>query len=589
LAFPSSFGSRASGLVLAGWFVAVLAGAALLRLVDLDNRPMHCDEAGQALKFGRLLERGDYVYDPYEYHGPSLNYLTLPIAHLASAKKLTAISETHLRLLPAIFGMILIGLVWLVRDHLGRPAALCAAVLTAVSPAMVFYSRYYIQEMLLVCFTFGALAALWRFTWKERLLAPLPLWPRQGAWLVVLGLCIGMMHATKETCSIAIFAMAVASVALINDLKRLGLKRAALAALVVLLAAASVSILFFSSFGRNPHGVVDSVTTYSHYLGRASGKGSAGWHDHPWYYYLQNLFWWHCEGGSLWTELPIAALALVGLVAAAWGKGLGAAHVPTVRFLGIYTLVMILVYSAIPYKTPWCALGFLHGMILLAGVGATALVRGCEKMGLAPGPHPERPGKNGLPRVPVPIFSQPFRVVPKYILKAGVIAVLIGATVFLAFQAYLASFVANEDPGNPYVYAHTTSDVPLLAQRVREIAAVHPDGTAMHVQVICPEDDFWPLPWYLRDFRRIGWYDQIPEGPAAPLIIIQPPMEKALQHYLYVKPPPGQRPLYVPVVPEQEGEDWLLRPYEPLWVYVQMDLRDAWQRSQESPTGNSTR
>jgi len=32
--------------------------------------------------------------------------------------------------------------------------------------------------------------------------------------------------------------------------------------------------------------------------------------------------------------------------------------------------------------------------------------RGCEKMGLAPGPHLERPRKNGLPMVPVPIFSQ---------------------------------------------------------------------------------------------------------------------------------------------------------------------------------------
>ena len=36
---------------------------------------------------------------------------------------------------------------------------------------------------------------------------------------------------------------------------------------------------------------------------------------------------------------------------------------------------MLVVYSAIPYKTPWCLLGFLHGMILLAGVGAVVLVR----------------------------------------------------------------------------------------------------------------------------------------------------------------------------------------------------------------------
>jgi len=42
-----------------------------------------------------------------------------------------------------------------------------------------------------------------------------------------------------------------------------------------------------------------------------------------------------------------------------------------------------------------------RGRLLLADL------RGCEKMGLAPGPRPESPGKNGLARVPVPISSQP--------------------------------------------------------------------------------------------------------------------------------------------------------------------------------------
>ena len=60
-------------------------GAAWLRLADLGNRPMHCDEAVHAVEFGQLLEDHEYVYDPFEYHGPSLNYFTLPVAWLASA------------------------------------------------------------------------------------------------------------------------------------------------------------------------------------------------------------------------------------------------------------------------------------------------------------------------------------------------------------------------------------------------------------------------------------------------------------------------------------------------------------------------
>ena len=147
----------------AAWMILILAGASVLRLVQLDNRPMHCDEAVHAIKFGQLLEQGTYVYDPDEYHGPSLNFLTWPIARLASASKLTEVTEVQLRLVPALFGILLVGLTWLVRRQLGMAAACFAALLSAISPAMVFYSRYYIQEMLLVCASFGAMVALWRF------------------------------------------------------------------------------------------------------------------------------------------------------------------------------------------------------------------------------------------------------------------------------------------------------------------------------------------------------------------------------------------------------------------------------------------
>jgi uncharacterized protein (TIGR03663 family) len=156
---------RLSGkqILLFALFLAVVALAAVLRLADLPNRPMHCDEAVHALKFRELLEKNEYAYDPHEYHGPILNYLTLPIAWRAGASYLTEIDETHLRLLPAVFGILLVALVWLLRRDLGWVATIWAALLTAVSPAMVFYSRYYIQEMLLVCFTFGAVIAWWRF------------------------------------------------------------------------------------------------------------------------------------------------------------------------------------------------------------------------------------------------------------------------------------------------------------------------------------------------------------------------------------------------------------------------------------------
>ena len=71
---------------------AVLLAAAL-RFPDLALRPMHADEAVHADKFGTLLEGRGYAYDPSEYHGPTLYYLTLPSAWLQGATRFVDIDE----------------------------------------------------------------------------------------------------------------------------------------------------------------------------------------------------------------------------------------------------------------------------------------------------------------------------------------------------------------------------------------------------------------------------------------------------------------------------------------------------------------
>jgi len=85
--------------------LAVAVGALAFRLPLLKQRPMHTDEAVHAEKFKQLLEEGYYQYDPIDYHGPTLNYFTLPIAWLSSAQTLVQCNETTLRLVPVIFGV----------------------------------------------------------------------------------------------------------------------------------------------------------------------------------------------------------------------------------------------------------------------------------------------------------------------------------------------------------------------------------------------------------------------------------------------------------------------------------------------------
>jgi len=523
---------------------AALAGGAMLRLADPGNRPMHADEAVQALKFGRLLEGDGYVYDPHEYHGPALNYLTLPIAWLAGARRLTQITEAQLRLLPALLGLALVALPWLLRDGLGRTAAACAAALTAASPALAFYARFYISETLLACFTFAAIAGAWRYASASA---------RDGAaassaWLVLAGLCVGLMYAAKETSAISVFAMVLAAGLTVawagpaaREALRPRVRELGRAAGLLLLVAAAVALLLFSSFFSNPRGVVDSVAAYGHYVGRGLGRHDAAWHVHPWHYYLRILLWSRGPGGAVWTEAAILLLAGVGFVAAARGKGLGKANAHLVRFLGIYTLSLVLVYSALPYKTSWCMLGFLHGTVVLAGVGAAVLVRAA-------------PGRAA---------------------KVALVGLMLAALIHLSWQAWRANFVDYEDPGNPYAYVQTTSDVLLLTRRIEDVSEAHPAGRAMPIQVICPGNDYWPLPWYLRAFGRTGWLDRVPDGPLAPLLILKPEVEPALVARLFDGRRPGDRALYMNLLPDLPAGQVELRPNVPLRAFVRADLWEA--------------
>ncbi len=247
-----------------------------------------------------------------------------------------------------------------------RPAAV-SAVFAAVSPAMVYYSRYYIHETLLVAFSFGALVSICRYMRVPR-----------AAWAIAAGTTIGLMVATKETWVIAFGSMAGAlalSRALEPRHQERPVPRERRRAVVHLAAAAisaiAVACLFFSSFLRHPGGIVDSVAAYATYLARAAGDS---WHVHPWHYYFGLLLFTGSDGGPIWTEAAILALALAGLVAVfARGRLAGGDRRP-LAFLGAYAVLMAVVYAAIPYKTPWCALGFLHAFILLAGVGGTRLL-----------------------------------------------------------------------------------------------------------------------------------------------------------------------------------------------------------------------
>ena len=508
-----------------------------VRLPHLDERPMHTDEAVQADKAGVLWTTGKYKYDPEEYHGPSLYYFTIPLLELSGVPNYAQSSESNYRLVTVLFGAGLVFLLLLTIDGLGPWASVWAAMLLTLSPMMVFYSRYYVQEMLLVFLTYLFMASAWRYT--------------RGApkvWMLLAGATLGLMHSTKETWVLSVAAIGAAALLTIlwsHWIDKTPLQwrahwqphlKARGAVLGVLLA-----IILMSSLGTNPRGPLDSLRAYATYLNRGGGQGEGGSsggndsdHVHPAGFYTGRFLWTKYDykrneilfgdmlkkpelfkkpsAGPAWSESLIFFLAACGFIAALTKRGIGRAHLSFVRFLAFYTVILAVIYEIVPYKTPWCALGFWHTAILLAGFGAVALVRSARFMPL----------------------------------KIIIVLFLMVASVRLGQQCQRANFGRfAADERNPWVYAHTSLDIYNLRDRVEDLAKVAPEGHDMMIKVVTP--DPWPLPWYLRKFNQVGYYSDVPPDlmtPKPQIVIAAQELQEDVSKQLpaYKQEIFGQRP-----------------------------------------------
>ncbi len=333
--------TRASAAALVA--VALAAGLAL-RLTRLDVRPMHHDEANQAVKFGALVERSQYRYDPHDHHGPTLYYLTLPAAWLRGQATLATLDERTLRAVPAVFGAATILLLPVLTSGIGRTAVASAAFLMALSPAMVFYSRMYIQESMFACFALAFTIAVGRAMTEPGL-----------RWPVAAGVAAGLAIATKETSAIVLPASVVAAAVAWWSLganrpgPRLAERWWWTEAVVSAATAAVIAALFYSSFLANPGSALGPLLAAGTYLERAVDPAS---HVQPWHYYL-GLLAWSSSGGLTWSEGVVLVLAAVGaLTAVPLGSARAAAAESSFwpRYLACCAAISTAVFSLIPVQ-----------------------------------------------------------------------------------------------------------------------------------------------------------------------------------------------------------------------------------------------
>ncbi|MCM2467046.1 flippase activity-associated protein Agl23 [Methanoculleus oceani] len=464
-----------------GLFLLILLVTIALRFYALDLKLFHHDEAIHAWFSYRLLTEGTYSYDPM-YHGPFLYYMTAGIFSLLGDSDLVG------RLLPALLGTLLVPLLYPIYKlgYLDRKQTLVAALFLAVSPNMVYFSRFLRNDIFIAFFSMVLLVALLYYFERQKM-----------QYALIAGAAIGFGMSAKENMPIIILIFGVYLLYLIWTRKvRLParwIRDLALGALV----AVGIMAIFYSSFGAHPEVLMDGwLRAIEHWTSMHQAQRLGG---PPYFYILLFLLY----------EVPILILAGVGVlqfvdipgIVSRWrerrtghaespGETEGAKEEETApeavappielaqgfkdrlreilsgtgelrpidrqkefaRFAIFWMLLSLTVYAYIGEKVPWLILHQLLPMIFVAAYMMTT--------------------------------------------KKAVIAVLAG--IFLVAMTFHVTFTPA-DINEPIVQVQNSEDL-------REVFAKIDAADKVAVAT----DSYWPLPWYYRGDRasKLAYYSQ---------------------------------------------------------------------------------
>ncbi len=140
------------------FWVVIIGLAIVTRLWDLAPRAMHHDENNHSwFSYDMYKGLNTYRYDP-TWHGPFLYYMvTFSYFILGGA------TEFSSRFAPAMFGIGLVAICYLLRPLIGKIGALVFAVLILVSPSILYYSRSLRHDIFATFGTLLFVIALFRF------------------------------------------------------------------------------------------------------------------------------------------------------------------------------------------------------------------------------------------------------------------------------------------------------------------------------------------------------------------------------------------------------------------------------------------
>lgn len=442
-------------------FTFILLAGFFMRFYDLTKRPIHHDEGVIGWFMMNILQRLDYTYDA-DYHGPFLYHFGALVFLIFGD------SDFTLRAPTALANLAVILLLLPLRKKMGDAGVLAAAALLSLSPSMVYYAQRAYMDNWFILFTIGLVAAIVLFFET-----------RDDKYIVASAGLLALLFTTKEIAFIILFILLLYGAleyaarlfakggrwkALERDARAVALEARrrwrALAASVAVFVI--IYVAFYTTLLFNWKNIVPAVTRSLTFWLERSTTWAGHFKPFPYYYEIM-----------VKHEHAILLLA----VAASFLAGRSAFS----RFALVWSLATYFIFSAIPYKTPWLDPHILLPFAVLAGTGIDALwgsVRGW------------------------------WRLVP-----TAVLAALLGIS---AYNAWQITYVNYSDDREMLVYVQSLDDYTKLVQRIENHSQAW-GGYEMPISVT--SDEYWPLPWSLRKFRRMAFWGRSVEDQDAPVII----------------------------------------------------------------------
>ena len=461
---PSSVPAGRQAWLAAAVLFGVLALAT--RFWHLGDRPLHHDESIHAHQSYTLMKDGTWRYDP-AYHGPFLYYAN------ALVYRLFGVTNTTARLLPAIFGLLLIAAAIPLSRWIGRRAAIACALLVLISPHLTYFSRFIREDIYSLVFTLGTVLAFQMFLETDR-----------AKWLTLAAVSFAFAGITKENAYMTgILFLAYGAWAFAERVARAKGRKGTFAQSISatagwirarILPLATAALVFlgiwalaYSAFGKYPKDWLAIPKAVRYWMGQHSIARIPG---PPWYYVPQLLYY----------ETAIVFAACVAF------RRPEKRNSPFLRFVLFWAIGSLLLYAWAREKVPWLTVHALLPVTILAAVGVAGLWR-------------DRREKR--PRLALAIFF--------------VLAAVNASGMLLSSFRYGAHDV-ERDPRHAEIlaYVQTTKDLVRALEPVELAKQKVAPGQAV---ITVAGEASWPLTWYLRDVPT-KWVARV-EDATTPIIV----------------------------------------------------------------------